>query len=77
LVNHLKRRLQVLSKKLTEKELLKIIRGYLLKYMGRDRSRQQAILPIQLGNWGTVKQLIDCLRKKPSNNNSIMSPYSH
>lgn len=53
-----------MTKKSNDKEQFKVIHAHLVKYMGDNRGRQQLVLPIPVGDWGTVQQLLNCLKKK-------------
>ncbi|KHN73658.1 hypothetical protein Tcan_13038 [Toxocara canis] len=64
MVNHMRRKLQLISKKSSDKEQFKIIRGHLVQYMRDNKDRRELILRIPIGDWGTVLQLLDCLKKK-------------
>uniref|UniRef100_A0A0M3ILC6 Uncharacterized protein n=1 Tax=Ascaris lumbricoides TaxID=6252 RepID=A0A0M3ILC6_ASCLU len=64
MVNHMRRKLQSMTKKSNDKEQFKVIHAHLVKYMGDNRGRQQLVLPIPVGDWGTVQQLLNCLKKK-------------
>ncbi|VDM38264.1 unnamed protein product [Toxocara canis] len=64
MVNHMRRKLQLMSKKSSDKEQFKIIRGHLVQYMRDNKDRRELILRIPIGDWGTVLQLLDCLKKK-------------
>lgn len=61
MVNRMRRELQAMD---TEKKQLKVIRSYLLRYMGSDKDRQNLVLPLAVGGWGTVLQLLECLQKR-------------